>query len=89
MYKRIYESLCLTLRTVLSLNQERGIHFHSGFELDEETKYSSVFRGVDDSGYDESEDIWDSENIETFGDVSDSAINKSLTNSENRFLLIC
>ncbi|XP_076884994.1 polyadenylate-binding protein-interacting protein 3-like [Bidens hawaiensis] len=56
----------------LHLAEERGIHFHSGFDLDEETKYSSVFRGVDDSGYDENEDIWDSENIETFGNVSDS-----------------
>ncbi|KAJ0755647.1 putative LsmAD domain, ataxin 2, SM domain-containing protein [Helianthus annuus] len=68
----------------LHLAEERGIHFQSGFDLDEETKYSSVFRGVDDSGYDENEDIWDSENIETFGNVSDSAMNNSLADSENR-----
>ncbi|CAI9261940.1 unnamed protein product [Lactuca saligna] len=63
----------------LHLAEERGIHFHSSFDLDEETKYSSVFRGVDDSGYDENEDIWDSENNETFGNVSDSIINNQLT----------
>ncbi|KAI3766413.1 hypothetical protein L2E82_16470 [Cichorium intybus] len=63
----------------LHLAEERGIHFHSSFDLDEETKYSSVFRGVDDSGYDESEDIWDSENNETFGNVTDSIINNPLT----------
>ncbi|KAI3759779.1 hypothetical protein L6452_07831 [Arctium lappa] len=59
----------------LHLAEERGIHFHNSFDLDEETKYSSVFRDVDDSGYDENEDIWDSENIETFGNVSDSVMN--------------
>ncbi|XP_023761931.1 polyadenylate-binding protein-interacting protein 3 [Lactuca sativa] len=54
----------------LHLAEERGIHFHDKFDLDEETKYSSVFRGgVDDSGYDESEDVFDSQNSETFGDV--------------------
>nr|GFB20542.1 polyadenylate-binding protein-interacting protein 3-like isoform X1 [Tanacetum cinerariifolium] len=68
----------------LHLAEERGIHVHSNFELDEETKYSSVMRGVDDSGYEENEDIWDSENTETFGNVSDNTINKSLTDSENR-----
>ena len=69
--------------------QERGIHVHSNFDLDEETKYSSVMRGVDDSGCEENEDIWDSENNETFWNVSDNTINKSSTDSENRFLLIC
>ncbi|CAI9286272.1 unnamed protein product [Lactuca saligna] len=54
----------------LHLAEERGIHFNDKFDLDEETKYSSVFRGgVDDSGYDESEDVFDSQNSETFGDV--------------------
>ncbi|KAI3727346.1 hypothetical protein L1987_67159 [Smallanthus sonchifolius] len=68
----------------LHLAEERGIHFHSGFDLDEEAKYSSVFRGVDDSGYDVNEDIWDSKSIEIVGNVSDSAMNNSLTDSENR-----
>ncbi|KAJ9537471.1 LOW QUALITY PROTEIN: hypothetical protein OSB04_030204, partial [Centaurea solstitialis] len=62
----------------LHLAEERGIHFHDKFDLDEETKYSSVFRGVDDSGYDENEDILDSQNSETFGDVTDPVINKSM-----------
>ncbi|XP_071741949.1 polyadenylate-binding protein-interacting protein 3-like isoform X2 [Rutidosis leptorrhynchoides] len=63
----------------LHLAEERGIHFHEKFDLDEETKYSSVFRGVDDSGYDEDEDVLDSQNNETFGDVSDSIMNKSFS----------
>ncbi|KAJ0531308.1 putative LsmAD domain, ataxin-2, ataxin 2, SM domain-containing protein [Helianthus annuus] len=61
----------------LHLAEERGIHFHDKFDLDEETKYSSVFRGVDDSGYDEDEDILDSKNSQTFGDVSDSLPNNA------------
>lgn len=61
------------------LAEERGIQFHDKFDLDEETKYSSVFRGVDDSGYDENEDTLDSQNNETFGDVSDSLMHKSFT----------
>ncbi|KAK9060523.1 hypothetical protein SSX86_021227 [Deinandra increscens subsp. villosa] len=59
----------------LHLAEERGIHFHDKFDLDEETKYSSVSRAVDDSGYDENEDILDSQNDETFGAVSDSILN--------------
>lgn len=47
--------------------------------MDEETRFSSVFRGVDDSGYDEKENLLDSRNIETFGGVSDSFISKSVT----------
>ncbi|XP_076888162.1 polyadenylate-binding protein-interacting protein 3-like [Bidens hawaiensis] len=58
----------------LHLAEERGIHFHDKFDLDEETKYSSVSRVVD-SGYDENEYIFDSQNNETFGDVSDSILN--------------
>lgn len=69
----------------LHLAEERGIRFHDKFDLDEETKYSSVYRGVvDDSGYDENEDILDSQNDETFGDVSDSVVNKSFVD-ENDF----
>ncbi|CAH1449821.1 unnamed protein product [Lactuca virosa] len=54
-----------------SVLEERGTHFHDKFDMDEETKDSSVFHGggVDDSGYDESEDVFDSQNSETFGDV--------------------
>ncbi|XP_035836697.1 polyadenylate-binding protein-interacting protein 4-like isoform X3 [Helianthus annuus] len=61
----------------LHLAEERGIHFHDKFDLDEETKYSSVTRVVDDSGYDENEDVLDSRNDETFGDVSDSILSTS------------
>ncbi|KAD6794719.1 hypothetical protein E3N88_05615 [Mikania micrantha] len=58
----------------LHLAEERGIQFHK-FDLDEETKYSSVIRRVDDSGYDENEDIVDSQNSQTFGKASDSLLN--------------
>lgn len=46
------------------------MNFYENFDIDEETKYSSVYRGanVDDSGYEEEEDIvLDSRNDETFG----------------------
>ncbi|XWS18834.1 hypothetical protein CRYUN_Cryun32bG0079100 [Craigia yunnanensis] len=59
----------------LHLAEERGFDLHDSFDLDEEMRFSSVYRGrgVDDSGYEEEEDIMlDSHNIETFGDSSDS-----------------
>ncbi|PIN14639.1 Protein interacting with poly(A)-binding protein [Handroanthus impetiginosus] len=59
------------------LAEERGIQVNGILEVDEETRYSSVYRGVDDSGYDENEDILlDSQNDETFGGVSNSIIGK-------------
>ncbi|CAK9179909.1 unnamed protein product [Ilex paraguariensis] len=64
----------------LHLAEERGIQLDEKFEIDEETRFSSVLRGVDDSGYDENEDILlDSHNIETFGGVSGSVISGSFT----------
>ncbi|RYR29017.1 hypothetical protein Ahy_B01g053286 [Arachis hypogaea] len=50
------------IRTIASFfheEHERGLHFHENFDIDEETRFSSVARGkgVDDSGYDENEDI--------------------------------
>ncbi|WOG89383.1 hypothetical protein DCAR_0208621 [Daucus carota subsp. sativus] len=63
----------------LHLAEERGIQLPRDIELDEETRYSSVFRGVNDSGYDEKENLLDSRNIETFGGASDSSIGKSFT----------
>ena len=55
----MYRSLSQVLTFYFFLvYQERGIHFQSNFDIDEETKYSSVMRGVDDSGYEENEDIW-------------------------------
>ncbi|XVF27020.1 hypothetical protein REPUB_Repub14bG0070500 [Reevesia pubescens] len=59
----------------LHLADERGFDLHDNFDIDEEMRFSSVYRGsgVDDSGYEEEEDIMlDSHNIETFGDSSDS-----------------
>ncbi|KAL0354496.1 UNVERIFIED_CONTAM: Polyadenylate-binding protein-interacting protein 3 [Sesamum radiatum] len=55
------------------LAEERGIQLDGYLEMDEETRFSSVYRGADDSGYDEIEDILlDSRNNETFGGVSGS-----------------
>ncbi|WRX27804.1 LsmAD domain - like 1 [Theobroma cacao] len=59
----------------LHLAEERGFHLHDNFDIDEERRFSSVYRGrgVDDSGYEEDEDIMlDSHNSETFGDSSGS-----------------
>ncbi|PON96212.1 Ataxin [Trema orientale] len=64
----------------LHLAEERGLQLSSNFDIDEETRFSSVFRGkiVDDSSNEENEDILvDSHNDETFGDSSTSAINSS------------
>lgn len=58
--------------------QERGLG--GNLDIDEETRFSSVYRGkiVDDSGYEQNEDIVvDSHNNETFGDSSTSASNSS------------
>lgn len=52
-------------------SQERGIQLHGNLEVDEETRFSAVVRGVDDSGYDDCEDILvDSRNDETFTGTS-------------------
>ncbi|KAF7814078.1 polyadenylate-binding protein-interacting protein 3-like isoform X1 [Senna tora] len=64
----------------LHLAEERGFYLHKNFDIDEETRYSSVYRdkGVDDSGYDENEDIMlDSHNSETFGSTLASVIGGS------------
>ncbi|KAF8401054.1 hypothetical protein HHK36_014357 [Tetracentron sinense] len=64
----------------LHLAEERGLHIHENFDIDEETRFSSVFRGVDDSGYEVNEDrMLDSRNTETFGDSSGSIISRSLS----------
>ncbi|KAI3455605.1 hypothetical protein Pfo_012268 [Paulownia fortunei] len=63
----------------LHLAEERGIQLDGNLEMDEETRFSSVYRGADDSGYDEIEDILsDSRNDETFGDVSGSLNGETL-----------
>lgn len=64
----------------LHLAEERGIHLHENFDIDEETRFSSVFRGVDDSGYDEDEEVlFETRNDETFG-ASSSVVSKSFGN---------
>ncbi|RWR95918.1 polyadenylate-binding protein-interacting protein 3-like protein [Cinnamomum micranthum f. kanehirae] len=61
----------------LHLSEERGI-FHEDFDFNEESRFSSVFRGVDDGRYEESEDMMlDEHNTETFGVSSGSVINQS------------
>ncbi|XP_075492832.1 polyadenylate-binding protein-interacting protein 4-like isoform X2 [Primulina tabacum] len=65
----------------LHLAEERGFKLDGNFDIDEETRFSSVYRVVDDGGYDEIEDILlDSQNDETFGVVSSSVIDKPQTN---------
>lgn len=60
--------------------QERGVQLDGQIEIDEETRFSSVLRPNDDSGYDEIVDtLLDSRNDETFGDVSRSVISKTRT----------
>lgn len=51
---------------------------HEDFDIDEETRFSSVYRGnvVGDSGYEGHEDMLDSCNMETFG-ASDSVPKRS------------
>ncbi|GMH14220.1 hypothetical protein Nepgr_016061 [Nepenthes gracilis] len=62
----------------LHLAEERGTYPHGNFEMDEETRFSSVFRGVDDSGCDEDEDVMcDSRNTETFGNSSGPTSSRS------------
>ncbi|KAH6826634.1 hypothetical protein C2S53_014891 [Perilla frutescens var. hirtella] len=64
----------------LHLAEERGIQLDGNIEMDEESRFSSVYRGNDDSGYNEIEHtILDSQNDETFGNVSGSVISKTRT----------
>lgn len=68
----------------LHLAEERGIRLHENLEVDEETRFSAVVREVDDSGYDDCEDILlDSRNDETFQGIS-SAMDKSSTGMSRR-----
>ncbi|XP_019448241.1 PREDICTED: polyadenylate-binding protein-interacting protein 3-like isoform X1 [Lupinus angustifolius] len=60
----------------LHLAEERGLNMHGNLDIDEETMFSSVYRGkgVDDSGYDENEDMFDSHNSDTFGGMFGSVM---------------
>ncbi|KAJ6696151.1 ATAXIN-2-like protein [Salix koriyanagi] len=63
----------------LHLAEERGINLHESLNIDEETRYSSVYRGnaIDDGGSGELDDIvMNSQNSETFGGPSASSIKK-------------
>ncbi|KAK7402246.1 hypothetical protein VNO78_14357 [Psophocarpus tetragonolobus] len=61
----------------LHLAEERGLHLHEDFDIDEETRFSSVYRGkhVDDSGFDE-DVLFDSHNSETFDGVFGSVVKR-------------
>lgn len=61
----------------LHLAEERGLQLHEDYEMDEEARFSSVFRRVDDSGFDEKENLLDFRNSETFGDVPGFVVGKS------------
>ncbi|XP_058108537.1 polyadenylate-binding protein-interacting protein 3-like isoform X2 [Magnolia sinica] len=61
----------------IHLAEERGIHFNDD---DEESRFSSVFRGVDDGRYEENEDmVLNDRNSETFGDSSASVTSRSFS----------
>ncbi|MCD7449225.1 Polyadenylate-binding protein-interacting protein 3 [Datura stramonium] len=69
---------------VWNLFSGRGIQLYENLEVDEETKFSAVVRAVDDSGYDDCEDIlFDSRNDETFKGIS-GATGKSSTDMNRR-----
>lgn len=61
----------------LHLAEERGTYPHGSFDIDEETKYSSVYRVVDDSGHEDEDVILNSQDIEIFGDSSRPAFGRS------------
>ncbi|XP_077212961.1 polyadenylate-binding protein-interacting protein 4-like isoform X2 [Tasmannia lanceolata] len=64
----------------LHLAEERGIQFHEDFDLDEESRFSSVFRRVDVGVCEENEEMMlDASNNEIFGGSSGSVINKSVS----------
>ncbi|KAF3777029.1 Polyadenylate-binding protein-interacting protein 4 [Nymphaea thermarum] len=57
----------------IHLAEERGVNFPEGFELDEESRFSSVYRVVDDGVYEENDGaLSDACNDETFGPSSNS-----------------
>ncbi|XP_068661963.1 polyadenylate-binding protein-interacting protein 3-like isoform X2 [Aristolochia californica] len=69
----------------LHLAEEKGLCLYDDFELDEETRYSSVFRGVDDGRYEETDDTkLDSRNTETFGSSTDSVIKRTFSDMTQR-----
>ncbi|KAG9457714.1 hypothetical protein H6P81_002222 [Aristolochia fimbriata] len=64
----------------LHLAEERGLCMYDDFELDEEARYSSVFREVDDGRYEENDDTkLDSQNTETFGGSTNSSIRRTFS----------
>lgn len=70
---------------LFSDRQERGVRFPESFDVDEETRFSSVYRGgvADDSGYGEEEDIrLGSWNTETFGSDPTSVMIGSLDGTD-------
>ncbi|CAN6483797.1 unnamed protein product [Victoria cruziana] len=56
----------------IHLAEERGVNFPEGFELDEESRFSSVYRVVDDGVYEENDGALLDACIETFGPSSKS-----------------
>ncbi|XP_014500982.1 polyadenylate-binding protein-interacting protein 3 [Vigna radiata var. radiata] len=62
----------------LHLAEERGFHLHEDFDIDEETRFSSVYRGkrADDSGFDE-DVLFDTHSSDTFGGVFGSVVKRS------------
>ncbi|KAK6153405.1 hypothetical protein DH2020_013044 [Rehmannia glutinosa] len=69
----------------LHLAEERGIQLNGNLEMGEETRFSSVYRGADDSGYNEIDDrLLDSQNDETFSGAFGSLLGKTLIDTRKR-----
>ncbi|XP_056698795.1 polyadenylate-binding protein-interacting protein 4 isoform X1 [Spinacia oleracea] len=61
----------------LHLAEERGVNPYGSFDIDEETKYSAVYRGADDSGCADEDVLLNSRDAETFGDSTGPAFGRS------------
>lgn len=61
----------------LHLAEERGANPYGDLDIDEETKYSSVYRGVDDSGCADEDALLNLRDAETFGDSTGPAFGRS------------
>lgn len=62
----------------LHMAEERVMHLHEEFDIDEESRYSAVHRQIDDGSFDENENLsLDFCNTETFGGSVSSGLPKS------------
>ncbi|KAK2995827.1 hypothetical protein RJ640_006166 [Escallonia rubra] len=70
----------------LHLAEERGIHLHGDFDIDEETRFSSVLRGLEDSGYYEADDMASDDEVQSNQPSTARDIFRSGSNDHSRQL---